>query len=205
MNAPFQFSLVVLYLMASSALPITGRGSIGVFWRVFMPMFAVSFAAVVWSHCKTLPEYAACWVKQISDGFRLLGTLHNRIGLESRQFGKKRGFISNAFNGDRPCVSLIQTLLFSRCPSTIGRLVIPVVVNPVKSKSFGLLSHILKKCRETLGPCIADLNASSAVVRKRFARRIQAPLLEVKPYRVSGILAQMMSFVSHEIECITYH
>lgn len=75
----------------------------------------------------------------------------------------------------------IQSLLFSCRPTTIARLVIPVVINPINRKMARSAAHVSDKVVERVPPPITDLYSSCAIIVVGVAFRIVASLNHAVP------------------------
>src|SRR5215472_11634930 len=76
--------------------------------------------------------------------------------------------------------ALIVGLLGPGCPGYVIRLVIPVVIDPIKRAAARPLSHVLQECREAI-PARANPNTSATVIGIGLVARIVATLEHHEP------------------------
>lgn len=73
----------------------------------------------------------------------------------------------------RPCV---RRLLDSGCPTTVRRLVVPVVVDALNGRALRPLAHVAQEVREPFSaePPITDLDSATSIVWPRLTARVSA-------------------------------
>jgi hypothetical protein len=77
--------------------------------------------------------------------------------------------------------SSVIDLLLSRCPSTVTRFVIAVVIDAIKRQPWRGTAHIRKEVFKAIQPSLANHNATTAIVLIRRAIRIEAALSHTMP------------------------
>ena len=88
--------------------------------------------------------------------------------------------------------SSVLRLLFIGRPSTVGWLVVRVIVNAVEGHSFWPLTHVLIKGRERRSPTVTDCDATSAVVAVGNVFRVVTPLKHRPPRAKFGAVCHAM-------------
>lgn len=79
-------------------------------------------------------------------------------------------------------ISLISRLLNSRSPSAVTRLIVSVIVDPIKRMlRAGLFSHIFQKVKERIHPAGANSNSASSIILISFISRIKATFSHAHP------------------------
>ena len=103
----------------------------------------------------------------------------------SAHFSKRKALFSNDYQAARS--SVIRLLSFAR-PSTVGWLVVSIVVDAFQRVATRPLSKIAYELREAVLPAIAHGNTSTAVVLPRCRFRIKASVFHRQPDLVFGCL-----------------
>jgi hypothetical protein len=85
----------------------------------------------------------------------------------------------------RLTLSSILGLFLGSSPPTVSRLVVPLVVNPVKAQSFWPFAHVSEEVLEGL-PLFADSDSPPAIGRIILMTSIVRPLFHVLPTPISG-------------------
>jgi hypothetical protein len=102
----------------------------------------------------------------------------------SRPFRETHSLVADGYSASQPCVLL---LLFMCRPSTISRLVIPVIVTSVKRVLIGSTwPHIVVKVLKRVQPPITDCNTAPAVTFICSVIRITASLYHSIPNPILG-------------------
>jgi hypothetical protein len=97
--------------------------------------------------------------------------------------------ISNLFNyiNGQFSIRFIDSVFKRSDPSTIRRLIIPVIVNAVNLSVFkGLFSHVIKEILKRVQPFFANSNTSSSVSIIFMVIRIVASAFKVYPHMIFG-------------------
>lgn len=83
--------------------------------------------------------------------------------------------------------TLIPSLFFRCCPTTIPRLVVAVIVNAIELVLWRRTrSHVLKKRFVTIAPAFTDLDAAPAISRKAWVVGILASRNHAGPRHIFG-------------------
>ena len=84
------------------------------------------------------------------------------------------------------CASIAR--LLARCgPSTVSRLIIPIVIRkPVNACSGGFLAHVFQEVLKRLAPPLAYLNASASIVVIIFNTWIGTSTVHLRPSNISS-------------------
>jgi len=94
---------------------------------------------------------------------------------------------SFAIKGDIAIGAGISSLLLERCPSTISRLIITVVINAIKGMVFSWTpSYVFNECGKRMSPFLTDTNSPTAIIRKKSIFRINGALNHLLPNVVFG-------------------
>lgn len=117
------------------------------------------------------------------------GPNHLIADIESfTKLSKRCSNSKSSFDSVRTCISCLCDLI---CPSTISRLVISFVVDPVYLAFRRLLSHVRQKVFKTI-PSFADSDSSTSISVKCFVLRISTSVLHYRPtspcWRYLGLL-----------------
>jgi hypothetical protein len=96
-----------------------------------------------------------------------------------------RNASSNARNRKNTISSRIVALLKTSCPTTVSRLVIPLVIDPIQREIFGAFSHVFQKEEKRIPP-LANLNPPSSVNRPPSVFGIPTTLAHRSPTVVSS-------------------
>jgi len=159
--------------IADSALSVSGRRPICIFFGVFMAEVAMRFAEVR-AFLESLIKHAAAWIKHFCKRQTFSCTRNDGIGFESglfRQFTRK---IFLAFNHQFDRVAPVFVLLFLNGPSAVSRLIVSVIVDPVKRSAGRPFSHVCNEIPKTFTPSFANGDASGSVMLISAIRRIAA-------------------------------
>jgi hypothetical protein len=77
--------------------------------------------------------------------------------------------------------SPVFVLLGPCCPATVTRLIISVIIDPIKRQAGWLFAHVSKKIFKTVSPPITNSNASPAVVFELFNIRVVTAGFHFRP------------------------
>lgn len=176
------------YLISHACLApsLTFLRVVGVFWRKFMAVLAMS------SNSKSLNS-SGYGYSQLFDIIGLfirnnfcirkatLGSLNNGVGLPSAHFSEVGGTILLSFDANPSCSPSVSCLLNPRSPSAVGRLVIPVCVNAIKGVfRSGFWTYVSFKSSK-IHPFRADGNSPASVMLPSTCIRALASPFHRKP------------------------
>ena len=85
--------------------------------------------------------------------------------------------VKGDFMDETPIVHLGDSV----CPSTVGRFIVPIVVDSIEAHTVRTRSHVFKKGLETIFPSIAHGNASKDVVFSRLSIGIKGSFFGSAP------------------------
>lgn len=158
-----------LFRVALAADTPALRGYPSVLWREFMAALAMCASALpcaVRPSAKRQPRSVPSFVAGYDIGIRqtLLGSLHNRINLRSRNLRQDYCAVGVPLDSHMHSAPLVPLLGFFVCPPTVGWRIGAVVVNAVKRVAGRSVPHVFGKCRKGIPP-LADGDAAPSVVR----------------------------------------
>ncbi len=133
-------------------------------------------------------KYPMCWIEQFLKRLAGFRTSHDRIVFQSRLLGQRCNMILKTANRNNSGITAITGIYQSRNPSTVFWLVIPIIVDAIKLKTFRAITHICKEISEARLPLFADFNSASAVIMEFIGIRIHAPLFHCGPSAVERVL-----------------
>jgi hypothetical protein len=179
-----------------------------VLWRPLMSVFTVrarlaSDAGLARAFLNLLKIDAAIWVKGFIDALARSNSLIERVAVDAANqtpFGKRMSF---AVSREVAADSAVIHLNSAASPTTVGRLVIAVIVDAIQGHFWRWLAHIRYEILKLL-PAFANPNASAAIAGKVLVIRIPASLTHRHPYRVRPRAGLSMRDLNHALSISKY-
>lgn len=196
--APHSLPVGVASPAGSPSLRRDFRVPLGEFMTFCAMRFRLLFRSARHSaKCEAGCEDALTMVKNFRKGQAPGRSLDDGVSFEAAQVGQINSPIGNPLNSNHTGYSLVSLLFASCYPTTIIRLVIPFVVDPIKRVAVRLFSHVRNKVLECL-PSVANRYSPSSIVAPLAHRLVFATVKHSLPRIVERVLAFRL-FRSHAL------
>lgn len=181
-------AFAVTAVVADAALSVPAWSPVCVLFVVLVAEIAVSATAAIRCHRQSSPENLTLRVKDFFQRVTRLRALNDGLCFHADKIRQKCGDVFNSANGHLSGASNVVHLLSTRCPSTVRRLVVSVVVDALQGKPSRPRAHVLSESNEVLSPSLAHGNASPAVVLKSVIIWIKTSLFHRVPRGIKRML-----------------